>query len=297
MIRKAVLPVAGLGTRCLPASKAIPKEMMTVVDRPVIQWVVEEAIASGITEIILVTHSAKKAIEDHFDVHYELETELEKRGKTDALKALRELLPDSVRVISVRQGRALGLGHAILCAKAVVGDEPFAVLLPDVLVAAEKDQPQADLKQLCARYEGSGKAQILVDAVPTDQVDQYGIAELMQGCELARGEGIGLRSVIEKPSPALAPSNLAVVGRYVLPAEIFSYLEKTRPGAGNEIQLTDALDALLQSKGAEAYCMQGRTYDCGNKLGYLRATLAYARDHAELGDGFMRLLDEIQRPL
>jgi len=292
MIRKAVLPVAGLGTRFLPASKAIPKEMLTLVDKPVVQHVVEEALAAGITEIVLVTHSAKKAIEDHFDVNYELESELEKRGKNELLNELRSILPEGIRVVSVRQGRALGLGHAILCAREVVGDEPFAVLLPDVLVDNFK-QPQTDLACMNQRFIETGLAQILVDAVPQERVDQYGIVALKEGTDLAAGESKPMQAMVEKPALGKAPSNLAIVGRYVLPPRIFELLAETKPGAGNEIQLTDALDALLQESGAEAYRMQGETYDCGSKLGYLQATLVHALRHPEVKDGFRELINNL----
>lgn len=296
MIRKAVLPVAGLGTRFLPASKAIPKEMLTVVDKPVIQLVVEEAVAAGITEIILVTHGAKKAIEDHFDVHYELESELELRGKTKLLEELRSIVPPGVRVISVRQGRALGLGHAILCAREVVGDNPFAVLLPDVLVD-NTGQPQTDLSLMCQNFAASGQAQILVAAVPEEQVHQYGIVALQADTaakpNLATGSSKNITAMVEKPAAAEAPSNLAIVGRYILPPRIFELLSHTRPGAGNEIQLTDALAELLQSEGAQAYRMQGATYDCGSKLGYLHATLVQALRHPEVGAEFKTLLQQI----
>lgn len=298
MIRKAVLPVAGLGTRFLPASKAIPKEMLTLVDKPVIQHVVEEAIAAGITEIILVTHGAKKAIEDHFDVNYELESELEKRGKTELLKELRSILPQGIRVVSLRQGRALGLGHAILCAREVVGNEPFAVLLPDVLVdnfglVNSLGQPQTDLACMKQRFTETGLAQILVTAVPPEQVNQYGIVALNTGNKLAAGESKPIEQMVEKPAADQAPSNLAIVGRYVLPPRIFELLAKTKVGAGNEIQLTDALNALLQEAGAEAYKMQGDTYDCGNKLGYLHATLVHALRHPEVKEGFRALINHL----
>lgn len=292
MIRKAVLPVAGLGTRFLPASKAIPKEMLTLVDKPVIQHVVEEAIAAGITEIVLVTHGAKKAIEDHFDVNYELENELEQRGKTELLNQLRSILPAGIRVISVRQGRALGLGHAILCAREVVGNEPFAVLLPDVLVD-NFNQPKTDLACMNKRFKETGLAQILVDAVPQERVDQYGIVALKEGSNLTAGESKPMQAMVEKPAVDKAPSNLAIVGRYVLPPRVFELLADTKPGAGNEIQLTDALDALLQETGAEAYRMQGETYDCGSKLGYLHATLVHALRHPEVKEGFRDLINQL----
>lgn len=303
MIRKAVLPVAGLGTRFLPASKAIPKEMLTLVDKPVIQHVVEEAIAAGITEIVLVTHSAKTAIEDHFDVHYELESELEKRGKTELLKELRSILPEGIRVVSVRQGRALGLGHAILCAREVVGNEPFAVLLPDVLVDNFGlvdcfNKPLTDLACMKQRFAETGLAQILVTAVPPEKVDQYGIVALKDVPNkntntLAAGESKPIEQMVEKPAVEQAPSNLAIVGRYILPPRIFELLAETKVGAGNEIQLTDALETLLQEAGAEAYKMQGATYDCGSKLGYLHATLVQALRHPEVGENFRLLLNQL----
>ncbi len=292
MIRTAVLPVAGLGTRFLPASKAIPKEMLTLVDKPVIQLVVEEAVAAGITKIVLVTHSAKKAIEDHFDTNYELETQLEQRGKHELLAQARNILPPEVSLVSVRQGQALGLGHAILCAQAAVGNEPFAVLLPDVLVD-NYGQETSDLAQMNAQFTAQQQAQILVDAVPQERLDQYGLVKLSQGKELAAGHSQTIAGLVEKPPLDQAPSNLAIVGRYVLPASIFDYLKNTKPGAGNEIQLTDALDALLQKEGAQAYRMQGQTYDCGNKLGYLQASLVYGLRHPEVGAGLRQLIKDL----
>jgi len=293
-IRKAVLPVAGLGTRFLPASKAIPKEMITVVDKPVIQYVVEEAVAAGITEIVLVNHSAKKAIEDHFDVHYELEAELEKKGKAELLARVRSILPAGVRVISVRQGRPLGLGHAVLCAREVIGNEPFAVLLPDVLVDAHAVSGDNDLSRMIARYDASHAAQIMVEKVPRERVNQYGIVALddaLNRNEPTAGSSVRMTGVVEKPHPDQAPSDLSVVGRYVLPAEIFSWLASTTPGAGGEIQLTDAIDSLMAGQIVEAYRMMGKTYDCGSKIGYLEATLNYAARHPEVGDAFKQLLN------
>ncbi len=294
-VRKAVLPVAGLGTRFLPASKAIPKEMITVVDKPVIQYVVDEAIAAGIKEIVLVNHSAKRAIEDHFDIHYELENELEKRGKEELLKVLRSILPKDVRVISVRQGSPLGLGHAVLCARDVIGDAPFAVMLPDVLVDSHA-QPEGSLPDLAAmvhRFEASGAAQIMVEQVPMDLVSQYGVVAL-DGSAPAAGQSSAMTGVVEKPAKADAPSDLAVVGRYVLPARIFDLLAVTKPGAGNEIQLTDAIAALMAEQSVEAYRMQGKTYDCGSKIGYLEATLAYALRHPQVGKDFANLLQKLR---
>ena len=288
---KAILPVAGLGTRFLPASKAIPKEMITVVDKPVIQYVVEEAVAAGIKEIVLVNHSAKRAIEDHFDVHYELEHELQRRGKEELLKVMRSILPAGVRVISVRQGEALGLGHAVLCAREVVGDAPFVVMLPDVLVD-DYYQPagsQPDLAAMTDAYATSGHAQIMVEQVPRALVSQYGVVKLA-GEAPAAACSRAMSGIVEKPAPEQAPSDLAVVGRYVLPARIFALLAETPPGAGNEIQLTDAIARLLQEAPVDAYRMQGKTYDCGSKLGYLEATLAYAQRHPQVGEGFTALL-------
>ena len=292
-VTKAVLPVAGLGTRFLPASKAIPKEMVTVVDKPVIQYVVEEALAAGINEIVLVTHSSKKAIEDHFDVNYELEAELERRGKDELLQVLRDIAPPQLKVTAVRQGRALGLGHAVYCARPVVGNEAFAVLLPDVLV--EQGAAAAnDLGLMAQRFtETGGHAQIMVEPVPAALVSQYGVVDL-QGVDLQPGQHALMTRVVEKPPRDEAPSNLAVVGRYVLPARIFELLENTKPGAGGEIQLTDAIAELMNSEGVEAWHISGRSYDCGSKLGYLEATLAYGLQHPQLGADFRALLTRYQ---
>ncbi|GAA0571779.1 UTP--glucose-1-phosphate uridylyltransferase GalU [Halomonas salifodinae] len=289
MIRKAVLPVAGFGTRCLPASKAIPKEMITIVDKPVIQYVVEEAVAAGITEIVLVTHSSKGAIENHFDKHFELETTLEAKGKHELLEELRNIVPDTVKIISVRQPEPLGLGHAVLCARPVVGDAPFAVLLPDVLVDGE-GLPRNDLAGMVTAFEASGQAQLMVEEVPWERVEKYGIVEPEAGVP-APGESLPLAGMVEKPPRDRAPSNLAVIGRYVLPGEIFPLLAETPPGAGGEIQLTDAIEALRARSGVAAYRMQGVTYDCGHQLGYLEAILAFARRHPKYGAGFRELLD------
>ncbi|MBF8221645.1 MULTISPECIES: UTP--glucose-1-phosphate uridylyltransferase GalU [Halomonadaceae] len=288
MIRKAVLPVAGFGTRCLPASKAIPKEMITIVDKPVIQYVVEEAVAAGITEIVLVTHSSKGAIENHFDKHFELETTLEAKGKHELLEELRNIVPDEVKIISVRQPEPLGLGHAVLCARPVVGDAPFAVLLPDVLVDGE-GLARNDLAGMVAAFEASGQAQLMVEEVPWERVEKYGIVEPQAGVP-APGESLPLAGMVEKPPREQAPSNLAVIGRYVLPGEIFPLLAETPPGAGGEIQLTDAIEALRARTGVAAYRMQGVTYDCGHQLGYLEAILAFARRHPKYGVGFRELL-------
>lgn len=291
MIRKAVLPVAGLGTRCLPASKAIPKEMITIVDKPVIQYVVEEAVAAGIKEIVMVTHSSKAAIENHFDKDFELETTLEAKGKTELLAELRSIIPDDVKIISVRQPEPLGLGHAVLCARPVIGDDqPFAVLLPDVLVD-DHGLARNDLASMVEAFEHSGQAQIMVENVPREAVDKYGIVAI-DGEPPAAGMSAPITSVVEKPAVNEAPSTLAVIGRYLLPGAIFPLLADTAPGAGNEIQLTDAIDTLRDREGVAAYRMQGATYDCGHQLGYLEATLVFAQRHPKYAAGFTKLLNK-----
>ena len=289
MIKKAILPVAGLGTRFLPASKAIPKEMVTVVDRPAIEYVVKEAVAAGIEQIILVTHSSKASIENYFDRNFELETVLEQKNKFDLLKEITDILPAHISVVSVRQPQPLGLGHAVLCAKSIVGDDDFAVLLPDVLVK-ETDE-RNDLSLMIERYTKSNAAQIMVEAVPDSMVDQYGIVDVAE--TPAEGESIIMQGIVEKPAIGTAPSNLSVVGRYVLPAKIMTLLEQTPKGAGNEIQLTDAIAMLQQSELVEAYRMKGRTFDCGSKIGYLKAVLHYGVDHPKLGDEFKILIQEL----
>ena len=289
-IKKAILPVAGLGTRFLPASKSIPKEMVTVVDRPAIEYVVREAVAAGIEQIILVTHSSKASIENYFDRNFELETTLENKKKFDLLKEITEILPPHVSVISVRQPQPLGLGHAVLCAKAVVGDEDFAVLLPDVLV---KDSSETnDLSLMIQRFNSTQSAQIMVEAVPDHLVDQYGIVDVAS--TPAEGHSIQMQGIVEKPAIDAAPSNLSVVGRYILPAKIMQLLENTPKGAGNEIQLTDAIAMLQDTDTVEAYRMKGQTFDCGSKLGYLKAVLHYGLDHPKLGDAFKDLIKELE---
>lgn len=289
MIKKAILPVAGLGTRFLPASKSIPKEMVTVVDRPAIEYVIKEAVAAGIEQIILVTHSSKASIENYFDRNFELETTLENKKKFNLLKEITEILPKHVSVISVRQPQPLGLGHAVLCAKAVVGDDDFVVLLPDVLVK-EKNK-ENDLARMIRRFDESKASQIMVEAIPDHLVDQYGIVDVTHSPE--EGESIVMQGIVEKPAVGTAPSNLSVVGRYVLPAKIMQLLEQTPKGAGNEIQLTDAIAALQKIENVEAYRMKGQTFDCGSKIGYLKAVLHYGVEHPKLGDEFKQLIKEL----
>ncbi|MFV5536035.1 UTP--glucose-1-phosphate uridylyltransferase GalU [Acinetobacter pittii] len=290
MIKKAVLPVAGLGTRFLPASKSIPKEMVTVVDRPAIEYVVREAVEAGIEQIILVTHSSKASIENYFDRNFELETTLEQKKKFDLLDEITQIIPPHVSVVSVRQPQPLGLGHAVLCAKSIIGQDDFAVLLPDVLV--KDNSGQNDLSRMISRYEVSQAAQIMVEAVPDHLVDQYGIVDVKQSP--AEGESMVMQGIVEKPAVGSAPSNLSVVGRYILPAKIMQLLENTPKGAGNEIQLTDAIAMLQSTDIVEAYCMQGQTFDCGSKLGYLKAVLHYGVAHPKLGLEFKHLIQELK---
>ena len=288
-IKKAILPVAGLGTRFLPASKSIPKEMVTVVDRPAIEYVVKEAVAAGIEQIILVTHSSKASIENYFDRNFELETTLEQKKKFDLLKEIKNILPEHVSVVSVRQPQPLGLGHAVLCAKSIVGNDDFAVLLPDVLV---KDADLTnDLSLMIQRFNETHASQIMVEAVPDHLVDQYGIVDVASVPN--EGQSIVMQGIVEKPAVGSAPSNLSVVGRYVLPAKIMQLLEQTPKGAGNEIQLTDAIAMLQQTNTVEAYRMKGQTFDCGSKLGYLKAVLHYGVDHPTLGEAFKALIQEL----
>ena len=289
MIKKAILPVAGLGTRFLPASKSIPKEMVTVVDRPAIEYVVKEAVAAGVEQIILVTHSSKASIENYFDRNFELETTLENKKKYDLLKLITEIVPAHVSIVSVRQPQPLGLGHAVLCAKDIVGDAPFAVLLPDVLV--KDSDPENDLSLMIQRFSTSQASQIMVEAVPDHLVDQYGIVDVVSSP--AEGQSIVMQGIVEKPTVGTAPSNLSVVGRYVLPAKIMQLLEQTPKGAGNEIQLTDAIAALQTTDTVEAYRMKGQTFDCGSKLGYLKAVLHYGVAHPHLGEDFKALIKEL----
>jgi UTP--glucose-1-phosphate uridylyltransferase len=282
-IKKIVLPVGGLGTRFLPATKAMAKEMITLVDQPLIQYVVEEAAQAGIEQVILVTHSSKAALENHFDVNFELEAQLEAKNKHDLLEIARGTLPSGVTLTSVRQPRALGLGHAILCAKPLLGTEDFAVALPDVLMRPHHSG--VFLREMLARFSHTGLAQILVEQVAAHQVDKYGIVDL-GGADLQAGASQVMRSIVEKPPLDQAPSNWAVTGRYVLPHRILDLLERTAPGAGGEIQLTDAIFQLMAETSVEAFAMAGQSYDCGDKLGYLKASVDFALAHAQLGPAF-----------
>lgn len=288
MLTKVVIPVAGLGTRVLPASKAIAKEMLPVVDKPVIQHVVEEAAAAGFTEIILVTRSGKAAVEDHFDVHYELEAELARKGKTELLTSIQTTAPKGITVTSVRQGKALGLGHAVLCAASAVGDEDFAVILPDMLIPGfGLDQP--DLSTMVKAYQDTGLGQVMVEEVPDAMVERYGIVDC-NGASVAKGNTAEISRMVEKPKVAEAPSNMSINGRYILPNRIMALLKDTPPGAGGEIQLTDAMDAWLKEGKLMAYNMRGKSYDCGNKAGFLEANVVYGLQHPETKDSLKALL-------
>lgn len=285
-VTKAVIPVAGLGTRMLPASKAIPKEMLTLADKPLIQYVVNECASAGITEIILVTHSSKNAIENHFDTSFELESTLEARVKRQLLDEVRSITPRGVTIMHIRQGQAKGLGHAVLCAKPLVGDAPFVVVLPDVLIDdASADLEKENLAAMIREYETTGASQILVEAVAQQDVDKYGIVDI-SGAELKPGESAPISAIVEKPAVKEAPSNLAVVGRYVLPASIWEILEHTAPGAGDEIQLTDAIFTLMKQDAVNAFYMTGKSHDCGGKLGYMKAFVEYSMRHEKEGKAF-----------
>ena len=285
-IRKAVFPVAGLGTRFLPATKASPKEMLPVVDKPLIQYAVAEAISAGAQELIFITGRSKNSIMDHFDKAYELETELAQKGKDDLLSIVQDVLPAGVTCIFIRQAQALGLGHAVLCAQPAVGDEDFAVLLADDLIDGGR---KPCLSQMQAVYHEYGASVIAVERVPPEDVSSYGVVEA-QAIRPGLGE---IRRIVEKPRREEAPSNLAVVGRYILTPRIFKLLEKTQRGQGGEIQLTDAISQLIQEQTVLACEFEGVRYDCGSKLGYLKANVEYALQHAELSDDFREYLKQL----
>ncbi|AEA60390.1 UTP--glucose-1-phosphate uridylyltransferase GalU [Burkholderia gladioli] len=283
-VTKAVFPVAGLGTRFLPATKASPKEMLPVVDKPLIQYAVEEAIAAGITEMIFVTGRSKRAIEDHFDKSYEVEAELEARGKEKLLELVRSIKPANVDCFYVRQPEALGLGHAVLCAEKLVGDNPFAVILADDLLDG---QPPV-MKQMVDTFDHYHSSIIGVEEIPASDTKSYGIVDGKEWEESI----VKLSGIVEKPAPEDAPSNLGVVGRYILKPRIFEHLRAIKPGAGGEIQLTDAIQALLADEQVLAYKYEGTRFDCGSKLGYLKATVEFALRHPEVRDEFEQYLRE-----
>jgi UTP--glucose-1-phosphate uridylyltransferase len=286
-VTKAIFPVAGMGTRFLPATKANPKEMLPIVDKPLIQYAVEEAVAAGITHIVFVTGRNKRSIEDHFDKAYELETELKGRGRHQLLEQVQDIVPKDVTCSYVRQTEALGLGHAVLSAKAVVHDEPVAVILADDLIDAEVPV----LKQMIEIFDARQRSVIAVQNVPREDTAIYGIIQgEPDGDRLLRMTGI-----VEKPKPDKAPSTLAVVGRYILVPRIMMHLEQVKPGAGGEIQLTDAIDSLLHDETVLGYSFEGTRYDCGSKLGYLQANVMYGLKHPETASEFARFLDQLGR--
>lgn len=289
-IRKAVFPVAGHGTRFLPATKTVPKEMLPIVDRPLIQYAVDEAIEAGCDTLIFVTNRYKHAVADYFDKAYELEHKLEKAGKQEQLDLIRNVLPEGVRAVFVTQTEALGLGHAVLCAKPIVGDEPFAVLLPDDLIW---NRGPGALKQMADLAESSGASVIATQDVPRDQTGSYGIV----ATDSFSGRSGRITGMVEKPDPEIAPSTLAVVGRYILSGSIFDLLEKTTPGAGGEIQLTDAISTLLAKDQVLAYRFQGTRFDCGTHLGLIEATIRYALDHEKLSDAAAQLMQNALKEL
>ena len=286
VIRTAVFPVAGRGTRFLPATKASPKEMLPVVDKPLIQYAVEEALAAGARRLVFITGASKRAIEDHFDSDQELEHMLEAQGKSDLLNQLRSVLPSYASCIYIRQPAPLGLGHAVLCAQPAVGAEPFFVHLADDLIRSEV----ACLQQMAEVYEAKKASVLGVQVIPRQDTDKYGIVEVeADGSATSR-----VRSIVEKPKPAVAPSNLAVVGRYVLTPSVFDHLERIGHGAGGEIQLTDGIAALMREEAVYAHRFSGKRYDCGSKLGYLQATVEYALGHPQLGKDFRKYLRSLE---
>ena len=285
-VTKAIFPVAGMGTRFLPATKASPKEMLPIVDKPLIQYAVEEAVAAGITDMIFITGRTKRSIEDHFDKAYELESELALKKKTEILEFVQNNLPRHINCIYIRQAEALGLGHAVLCAKPVIGDEPFAVILADDLL----DGKPAVMKQMTDTYDYYRCSVLGVQDVPRADTKSYGIVDAKSVSD--RLEQVN--AIVEKPDPAVAPSTLAVVGRYILSGRIFHHLENVKPGAGGEIQLTDGIASLLTEEQVLAYRYDGVRYDCGSKIGYLKATVALGQRHPEVGAEFSQYLDSLK---
>ncbi len=283
-VTKAVFPAAGMGTRFLPATKANPKEMLPIVDKPLIQYAAEEAVAAGITDLIFIIGRTKRAIADHFDKAYELEMELEMKGKTQALQQLRGMLPADINCIFIRQAEALGLGHAVLCAEPAVNDEPFAVILADDLIDAEPGVT----KQMCDLYDYYQCSLVGVQPVAAEETSAYGIV----AGEPISDRLLRMNHIVEKPKPDEAPSNLGVVGRYVLTPRIFHHLRRIERGAGGELQLTDAIQALLHEQQVLAYRFNGTRYDCGSKVGYLKATVEYACKHPEVAEEFSAYLKQ-----
>jgi UTP--glucose-1-phosphate uridylyltransferase len=289
MVRKAVFPVAGLGTRFLPATKANPKEMLPIVDKPLIQYAAEEAVNAGIKQLIFVTSSSKRAIEDHFDTNFELEAKLIEGGKNELLAIVRNILPSGISCVYIRQHVPLGLGHAVLCAKDVVGDEPFAVLLADDLIDSSEKSCLAQMVEVYAKEHASVLA---IQKVPRSETNKYGIVGLKQE-NVEVGSYAPITTIVEKPKAKDAPSTYASIGRYILDSRIFTFLEQTKKGAIGEIQLTDGIDKLIAEQAVYGYAFHGERFDCGSKLGYLQATVSYGRKHHEVGVEFERFLHNI----
>lgn len=285
-VKKAVFPVAGLGTRFIPATKAMAKEMLPVVDKPIIQYAVEEAFQAGIEQIVFVTGRGKKALEDHFDRSFEIEHTLEKKGKDDLLKQIQELVPPTGTIIYTRQNEPLGLGHAIWCARDVIGDEPFAVLLADDLIQTDKPV----LSEMIKKFDRLRASMAAVMEVPDDQTDKYGILD----AECVEDDIVRINDMIEKPAPENAPSNLAIIGRYILMPQIFEYLGKKKKGAGGEIQLTDAMKSLLENQPIFGYKFRGQRFDCGDKAGFQMANLAFALERPEMRDRLLNFIRSVQ---
>jgi UTP--glucose-1-phosphate uridylyltransferase len=294
-LTKAIIPVAGLGTRMLPATKAIPKELLPIYDRPIIEHVVQEAISAGITEIIFITRSGKEAIENHFDINYELEHRLDKKGNQTTLESVKNIIPNGVNISSVRQHNALGLGHAILCAKHLINNEPFAVLLPDVMVVEDISRPENySLSSMKKSWDETGFGQIMVQTIKNKDTESYGIVDT-NGQYPQPFSGVGIKRLVEKPLPANSPSNLAVLGRYILPADIMDILEDTVEGVGGEIQLTDALDKFLNYGNLNAFLSTSKIFDCGNKKGFIGANLLLGMRNPEISDYLKDLFDTFNK--
>ena len=296
-LTKAIIPVAGLGTRMLPATKAIPKELLPIYDRPIIEHVVQEAISAGITEIIFITRCGKEAIENHFDMNYELEHRLNKKGNQITLKSVKNIIPKGVNISSIRQPNALGLGHAILCAKHLINNEPFAVLLPDVMVVEDISNPKNfSLCSMKRSWDETGVGQIMVEIIENKDTENYGIVDT--NAQYPKPfSSIGIKKLVEKPSPAHSPSNLAVIGRYILPADIMDILENTLEGVGGEIQLTDALDKFLNYGELNAFLSTAKIFDCGNKKGFLGANLIFGMRDPETSDYLKDLFDTFNKDM
>ncbi len=286
-IRKAVFPVAGLGTRFIPATKAMAKEMLPVVDKPIIQYAVEEAFAAGIEQIVFVTGRGKKALEDHFDRSFEIEHSLKEKGKDDLLKQIQELVPTTGTIIYTRQNQPLGLGHAIWCARDIVGDEPFAVLLADDLIQTDKPV----LSEMVKKFDRLRASMAAVMEVDKDQTDKYGILD----ATLVEDDIVRINDMVEKPKPDEAPSNLAIIGRYILTPKIFEYLGEGKKGAGGEIQLTDAMKKLLKEQPVYGYKFEGKRFDCGDKVGFQMANLAFALERPDMRDKLIKFIKEVQK--